>query len=112
MGHSMGGGMCGMFAATFPECVDRLVMLDFVAFGEERHSCLMWLSFFFSGISFSAREAKYLKQRPSIGVCVQFLLLDLGVKNMCLHISPPTPCLWPAAVSASLTHESVSNGFE
>ena len=48
MGHSMGGGMCGMFAATFPECVDRLVMLDFVAFGEERHSGHMCLSFYFA----------------------------------------------------------------
>lgn len=35
MGHSMGGGICSLFASTFPECVDRLVMLDFVAFGEE-----------------------------------------------------------------------------
>ena len=37
MGHSMGGGICSLFASTFPECVDRLVMLDFVAFGEEFH---------------------------------------------------------------------------
>ena len=30
----MGGGICSLFASTFPECVDRLIMLDFVAFGE------------------------------------------------------------------------------
>ena len=36
MGHSMGGGVCSLFASTFPECVDRLIMLDFVAFGEGR----------------------------------------------------------------------------
>ena len=33
MGHSMGGGICGLFASTFPERVHRLLMLDFIAFG-------------------------------------------------------------------------------
>jgi len=28
MGHSMGAGMCMVFAATFPECVKRLVQLE------------------------------------------------------------------------------------
>ena len=46
MGHSMGGGICSLFASTFPECVDRLVMLDFVAFGEEFHFVCLISEFF------------------------------------------------------------------
>ena len=30
MGHSMGAGMSSMFAATYPDMVDALVMIDLV----------------------------------------------------------------------------------
>ena len=30
MGHSMGAGMCSLFAATYPEMVEALVMIDLV----------------------------------------------------------------------------------
>jgi pimeloyl-ACP methyl ester carboxylesterase len=32
MGHSLGAGMCGMFASAFPERVDRLIMMDLITF--------------------------------------------------------------------------------
>jgi pimeloyl-ACP methyl ester carboxylesterase len=33
MGHSMGAGVASWYAATFPERVERLIMLDLISFG-------------------------------------------------------------------------------
>ncbi|TRY79156.1 hypothetical protein TCAL_16122 [Tigriopus californicus] len=35
LGHSFGAGMAGWFASVFPDCVERLIMIDMTAFGPQ-----------------------------------------------------------------------------